>query len=38
MKETAESNNAYNVKNTIIKFMFAKINNAAHIARKNIIQ
>ena len=37
MKETAELNNAQNVKIIIIKHIFARINNAAHIMRKNII-
>ena len=37
MKEIVELSNAHNVKNTIIEHMFAKINNATYIARKNII-
>ena len=38
MKKIIKLSNAHNVKNTIIKFTFAKVNNAAHITRKNIIQ
>ena len=36
MKEIAKLCSAQNVRNMIIKYMFAKINNAAHIVRKNI--
>ena len=36
MKEIAKLNNAQNVKNIIIEYMFAKINNVAHIVRRNI--
>ena len=35
-EKTAKLNNAQNVKNTIIKHIFIKINNVAHIVRKNI--
>ena len=36
MKEIAELNSAQNVKIMIIKHIFAKTNNVAHIIRKNI--
>ena len=37
MKEIAELNNAQNVKIMIIKHIFIKINNIAHIMRRNIV-
>ena len=37
MKETAKLSSAYNVKNTITEYIFAEIDNAAYIMRKNIV-
>ena len=36
MKEIAKLNSTHNIRNIIIKCMFAKTDNAAFIARKNI--
>ena len=38
MKEIVKLNSMHNVKNTIIKCIFAEINNAVHITRKNIVR
>ena len=38
MKKIVKSNNACNVKNINIEFIFARSNSAAHIARTNIIR
>ena len=38
MKKTVKLSNAYNVKSTIIKRIFAEINSAMYIARRNIVQ
>ena len=37
MKETAELSSVHNIKNKIIKRMFAETDSVAHIARKHIV-